>query len=449
MRKFMKKLKISYIHKILFMSNQLIETLYPIDFRVKLSKQLGQHLHNRHSVEIIGMKRIGISNFLRFFINHKHIDKTFINNTKPRLLIPVDLNDLIERELFPFWRLTFKRIVDSLEKIDIKPEVKDKVANTFLTSIQTGDLLMTIDGVRDSLIEISNSGYIPTLFLIRFDRLKNTINSEFFHNLSSIISSTGNNLSFVFTSYRDLNSISEENIELNKNAAFTHQIFIKPAEYKDLEIIFNTLQEQYNLQLSEKIKKEMINNAGGHVQYLHLSFIITNDLDMNNMTPAKYRKIISSDERITLQSEELYDHLTNAEQDVLMKVVDGKKISKKEQSSSKYLWDSGILNKANKIFSLYFEEYLNKVIAKHKKNSSSNELTKKEHLLFTLLENNLSEICERDKIVGVVWPECKLYGVSDWSIDRLVSRLRKKLALRNSPYEIETIRTRGFKLVRS
>ena len=73
-------------------------------------------------------------------------------------------------------------------------------------------------------------------------------------------------------------------------------------------------------------------------------------------------------------------------------------------------------------------------------------LTRKEHLLFTLLETHLGDICERDEIIEVVWPEYKEFGVSDWAIDRLVARVRVKLREQNSPYEIVTVRTRGYKL---
>jgi len=38
------------------------------------------------------------------------------------------------------------------------------------------------------------------------------------------------------------------------------------------------------------------------------------------------------------------------------------------------------------------------------------------------------------------------FGVSDWAIDRLVARVRVKLPQQNSPYEIVTVRTRGYKL---
>ena len=68
-------------------------------------------------------------------------------------------------------------------------------------------------------------------------------------------------------------------------------------------------------------------------------------------------------------------------------------------------------------------------------------------MLFQLLLEKPNEITEREDIVEKVWPEYQEYGVSDWSIDRLVARLRNKLKQQKVGYEIQTIRTRGYKLL--
>jgi len=77
------------------------------------------------------------------------------------------------------------------------------------------------------------------------------------------------------------------------------------------------------------------------------------------------------------------------------------------------------------------------------------ELSKKENQLIKLLEERVDDICEREEIIEKVWPEMESFGVSDWAIDRLVARLRNKLKLQKSPYEIVTIKTRGYKLIKS
>src|SRR5471030_673627 len=85
------------------------EASYPMTFREDDAKALGTYLKHHDSVVMIGMKRVGINNFLRFFLHHHDVPKTYINNGIPHVFIPVDLNDLVEREIFPFWTLVLKR----------------------------------------------------------------------------------------------------------------------------------------------------------------------------------------------------------------------------------------------------------------------------------------------------------------------------------------------------
>jgi DNA-binding response OmpR family regulator len=113
------------------------------------------------------------------------------------------------------------------------------------------------------------------------------------------------------------------------------------------------------------------------------------------------------------------------------------------------LWDTGFVNEQNGkvvVFSPLFESYVQGIEHEEQRKRKSAHLTRKENLLFTLLKSQLGEICERERIIEIVWPESQEFGVSDWAIDRLVARVRVKLREQDNPYEIQTIRTRGYKL---
>ena len=59
------------------MEFEVIEQTYPEDFRKDLTKELSEHLNKRDSVVFIGMRRVGISNYLRFFLYHKKLKARF------------------------------------------------------------------------------------------------------------------------------------------------------------------------------------------------------------------------------------------------------------------------------------------------------------------------------------------------------------------------------------
>jgi DNA-binding winged helix-turn-helix (wHTH) protein len=431
------------------MQSKTLESKYPLDFRKEEAEILGQHLHSKHSIELIGMKRVGIGNFLRFFLTHPEVNNLYVRDAKAKLFITIDLGDLIERELFAFWRLFLKRLTDTIENMENFDEEQKKRASTlFLNTIQTGDHFLTLDAVRELLRMISDAGHTPAIFFIKFDRLKESVTKEFFDNLQSLNDSIQNRLSYIFTSFRSLSRLAPfvfPEIELN---AFTHKMYLKPTNKKDTLIVFQTILDDYKMNLDKQIVDNLIEWSGGHIQFLELSTVIVHELMMNKeFEEENLFEKLKNDERIQLQAEELINHLDDNEQEFLQNIVkNGGEIILDDNN---YLIRSGLVTKKKNrfsIFSAYLYEYLKEKIEKSETNGETH-LTKKEFLLYTLLDENKNEIIDREKIEETVWPEYSNYGVSDWSIDRLVSRLRKKLEGQESEFKIETIRTRGFRLV--
>lgn len=430
------------------MMNNIVELNYPITFRSNDAQRIGENLKNRNSIVLIGMKRVGISNFLRFFLYHNEIVPKYIGDNKSHLFIPIDLNDLVERETYSFWRLTLKRIVDATAKTSISGLIKKRIESFFLSSIQSRDLFTTIDCVRDALVLLVNNNILPTLFFIRFDRMKNAINQEFFHNLQGLKDATHQNLAYVFTSSRSLGNIAPEVFTKASLAFFCQDIYIKPTDRKDSKIIFKTYSANYRLSMDPAIEEAFFDIVDGYVQYLHLALIFLHEAKLPVKTRVELFDGLLNDERIYLQSEELWESLILEEKNVLLCVSKGKDVSRDSRMIAKYLWDTGfIIEKNNKrtLFSPLFGLFLKQ--QELKENKEGIDFTKKEHLLFTYLSENKNNICEREKIVEAVWPEMEEMGVSDWAIDRLVARVRGKLRLQKSNQAIQTIRTRGYKLI--
>ncbi|HEX8931674.1 MAG TPA: helix-turn-helix domain-containing protein [Patescibacteria group bacterium] len=424
----------------------IAESFYPISFRQEEAKKLGKYLRQRRSVNLIGMRRVGIGNFLRFFLFYKDIVSAYISTEQKHLFIPVDLNDLVEREIYPFWILTLKRIVDACEGSTLPTEIKEKINNLFVTSIQSQDLFFVIDTIRKILLIIVANDVYPTLFFLRFDRLKGAFNPSFFDNLEGLYDATHQRMSYVFTSDRSLDSIFP--IARTALSVFAQQIYVRPAEEKDMAMIYSSYHARYNLDLPKTIEALLFKLVAGNVQYLHLALIILNEKKKDlptNLSLSDLQKVLVEDERITLESEELWESLTKEEKRVLLQIVKKQTVFKEDEQQAAYLWDTGIINQG-KVFSPLFEDYLiHKELAEPVLKQVVH-MTRKEHLLFTLLESHLGDICERDEIISAVWPEYKEFGVSDWAIDRLVARVRVKLREQQSPYEIVTVRTRGYKL---
>jgi len=425
------------------MERHIEEALYPLTFRIKESENLGNYIKNRHNVVLVGMKRVGISNFLRFFLNKKGIKEKYIADKKNHLFIPIDLNDLVERELYPFWVLTLKRIEDAVVGSNVSPQTKKYIETLFLDSIQSQDLFMTIDCVRKSLVRLVGENITPTIFFLRFDRMQEVVTPDFFSNLQGLVDACHKNLSYVFTSVRSLESLSSTVFTKASVSVFARTMYIEPGTRLDAEIIFDRTAKKYGMTIDQKKKKLILSIVDGYTQYLQFALAYLHE-KKGEVTVNIFDELLS-DERISLQSEELFESLTVEEKEVLLKAVMEKNINQDEKERASYLWNTGIINEKG-VFSQLFERF---VIDKGDmlSDTTKKDFSKKEHMLLKLLEENRGILCERETIIETVWPEAESYGVSDWAVDRLVARLRGKLKNSASDYEIVTVKTRGFKLL--
>ncbi|CAN5151997.1 hypothetical protein BH09PAT1_BH09PAT1_0390 [soil metagenome] len=432
------------------MESGTIETSYPLTFREEDTRILGEHLAHRHNVDLIGMKRVGLSSFLRYFLYHKEVKGKFVSKDEKHIFIPVDLNDLVERELYAFWTLTFKRIIDVVDQAEMPADVQQKISALFFSSIQTNDLFLLIDGIRKSLSLLTQQDVIPTLFFLRFDRIKDVVTPEFFDNLQGLQAGTHGKLCYVFTSFRSLRELSPEVFTKTDVSTFYHIMFMRPAATADMQVIADEYMKRYQLDLSSDVEDELFHLVGGNVQYLQLALVILHELKRKEKDSQKFDYILSQDERISLLSEELWESLTHEEKGVLGKLTRNEVVSEEDFKMASYVFESGLVKEnegSYELFNPLFTEYAKRAVENIPQQGEKELVfSKKEHMLFTLLQEHVGEICERDLIIEFVWPEYREFGVSDWSIDRLVARVRSKLKKQSSPFEIRTIRTRGYML---
>ncbi|MCX8008942.1 MAG: helix-turn-helix domain-containing protein, partial [Patescibacteria group bacterium] len=406
-----------------------------------------KHINDKHSVNLVGMKRVGINNFLKFFVSHPEIHATYLDQSRRYLFVMIDLNDLVERDIYPFWTLTLKRLTDSIEMIPNSDHLKKESKKRFVESIQLKDLFVTVDSVQKIIALLVKSDYYPVIIFNRFDRMKDAATTEFFGNLQSLNDHAERNISCLFTSYRPLYELKPTVFSKQALSLFCNEMYLKPAEHSDASIMLQHLEERYKLSVPSTIRDEFLSVTGGHAQYLHLSFLKLKESQEIPETRQALIELLLHNEEAMLQSEELLDSLTETERSTLYSLAD-EDTPIALLDNVPYLRNTGmatIRDEKPVVFSpLLRQAIIRRTIAKQ----NGTEFTKKEHLLFSYLKTHEGELCEREEIVEAVWPDYAEAGVSDWAIDRLVARVRAKLKLQQSPYEIQTVITRGYKLVR-
>ena len=74
-------------------------------------------------------------------------------------------------------------------------------------------------------------------------------------------------------------------------------------------------------------------------------------------------------------------------------------------------------------------------------------LTELEYRALLLLYGRMGQICDKYQIVEAVWGDDDIDQVDDARIEKLISRLRKKIEPNpNKPKYLKTVRGRGYRL---
>ncbi|MBI3092939.1 MAG: helix-turn-helix domain-containing protein, partial [Candidatus Levybacteria bacterium] len=256
-------------------------------------------------------------------------------------------------------------------------------------------------------------------------------------------------LAYIFTSFRRLNQLSPTVFGKAALSLFSNDLYIKPAKKEDVATIYKAYEDHYKLLLVPSLEQGLFDIVDGYVQYLQLALIVLHEQKPKLESKSQLFDYLVQDERIILQSEELWESLDSNEQEVLNKINRGEEINAEEKEKASYLWETGFIAESNgkrAIFNALFDFYV-KQKTQSQTETNGVEFTKKENLLFIFLKDHLNEVCEREQIIEAVWPEVEALGVSDWAIDRLVARARSKLNKQGNKFEIQTVKTRGYKLV--
>lgn len=427
------------------------EAAYPINYREKDTATICDLVKRQESVCVVGMKRVGISNFLRFLAFNEDVkEKYFGDDMNNFLFVVTDANDLIKISPKNFWLMLFARFVESINENIADEKIKREVATLYKETQNQGDPFFIFDNLKKTILLVTtNSNLNIIFFLIRFDRLSLLLDGQFFANLQALRDIAKHRISFLLTARRRLPELCPDCFVGASLNLFARSYFLKPAMSSDMNSISNYFERKVAQKINPSVKNKIFELSSGHVQFAQLALIAWSEWDKEQKLDTRnLLNRLLQDERIILQCEEIWERLLPVEREFIKKIVAGGELGSYEEKGVSFLFETGLVVKNNgelAVFSPLIAGFVKNRFINGKKEVNK-EFSKKEYLLFSFLFENQQKICSRDEIIGVVWPDYAEIGVSDWTIDRLISRLRKKIELRNEPCSIKTIRGRGFKL---
>ena len=374
---------------------------YPESYRFETVDALIDLFKKDLNITIAGVKGASKSGLLKFICQRKNIP-----NTK---IAYVDSTGLSVQDWQSFGNALNKTInKDSQFSIENTAQSMAKeMEKIFLANSNLKKMVLILDNFED-IVKANNEGIFKYLKFL-YEYFHGSINLVFVINDLKVLSDFRKGLP------KDLNPLQNQKI-----------FFIGMISLAELEP--SHLRLKINLD-----SKEILDITGGYPEYL--KFLENNEHLEINTIPLCY---------------DIWNSLDTKHKDLIINIANYNSaedcIELKDLLSLKIIYQ-----KVTKyyVFSDYFLEFLNKeLIPKSNINTTPLEsnLTKMESKIYNILVSSKGSIVEKETIARVLWGNESTDKYSFWSIDQVVSRLRKKLNLFSPNTKISTIKGRGYTL---
>lgn len=234
---------------------------------------------------------------------------------------------------------------------------------------------------------------------------------------------------------------------------FTNLHYQSLYPYADVLVFIDYLCDKWEITLDQKTKEAVYRECGGHlwlVKELVRSLWIYKDMSFDEClkTEAMFFKL-----------EQIYLSLQDSEREVLRKISRNERPSENpiESHSLNYLKKIGLIQK-NEITIGLLAYYIRKTLPKVKfelkdKHVIINNVvvdrmfSRSELKVLRVLLLLPGTIISRDQVANVLWPVNTEENYSEWAIDRIIARLRDKIATMGFDKNIvKTLRGQGYSI---
>ncbi len=449
------------------------QIIYPITKETlhAYAKSIFNPIMRGECVTTVWVPMAGRSMWNKFIAENINLFEKELPTYQKHLLVYVEPLDLTEESLNGYLQLMAKSIYDVAKG---KAELANRFTSEELEVIRKhGALYPELLGVLKSMLhKISNEGLVTILFLGEFDELPFT-NKIFFNNLKSLWVSLYPNLLYVFPMVKNLTDpkhISEWD-EL-REPIVQNIIYIPMRHGADIDYTIDFFANRHELKVPQDMKKVMREVCGGHPYMLKLA--VRAYRNQGPFTDAEdFRKALLQSYELYSTAKGIYNPRSEIEQETFRKIVRKQTLTEEEKITLIDLKKLGLFiqNKDGdyKLFSEAFQRFISDLASEVIDVESTGNLdldpttgavrfnneavdeyfTRQEYSILSLFLQKADSIVTRDDIGAILWGEDSYQKYSDWAIDQLISKLRKKIKNVGSNAKILTLRGRGYKFIQN
>lgn len=410
----------------------------------------------------------------KFIIENIDLFKDELPYYEKYLLIYIDPLDLTEESLSGYLRLMLTSFIEVCKKNKICKDVENLDTNLDVATNEVTPypkLLVTLKSVLDG---VASKGFETVFFLGEFDELK-FANAVLYNNLKSLWSRLYPRLHYVFlmrevvtapektASWGDFNEVLLQNI-----------VYIPILSQKDSD---HLIEKSFS-ELSQKPSQEQLSVikelCGGHPYMLRVALRVMDKYPDKNLTKKDMEDLLFEHYELRSISRGILDVQNEEQKAILKQVASGIDVSALKGEEFNTLEKLGLIFKGAsgkyQVFGKLFEKAVFGTSQKGEVQRSDDgnlkldketgailfdgktleeKFTRQEYLILMMFLQNANKLRSRDDIGDALWGKESYEKYSDWAIDQLISKLRKKLKCLGTKDELVTIRGKGYKYIQS
>lgn len=277
------------------------------------------------------------------------------------------------------------------------------------------------DQIKQKLAQLVKNDQKVVIILGHFDQLQPS--NELFVILDNLRKVDPKNIVLIFHTNKPLIQTLPPQISSTHLSLISKTLFLKPYSEKELEQILKVIALDPSLE--ENYIKKAVKLSGGHCLLLRLLL----------KTPFQEQPL--DDPSIVLELKNILQNFSYQDRKAIEKIAAQKGIA----NLNPQLLGYGIVYTTpagHQLFSPLLQEYI--------KSQLPLKLAPNEAKLLKLLKENLGKVVTKDKIFSFVWEDN--LDASDWALNSIIYRLRKKQDLINQGYQIESYKKIGYCLTK-
>lgn len=430
----------------------------------KYASSIFEPIQRHECVSTVWVPMSGRRRWNRFIIENIDLFERELPSYKNYFFVYVEPLDLTEETAVGYLKLMIRSLVDVAEKHG--QEITNKNQIVSLVNDSTASYHDLLEFLRVFILDLALKGFEVVFLFGEFDELK-FANKLFYNNLKSLWSKLYPNLHYIFLMITVPEN--QENIyawdELSE-LILQNVVYVPLRTDTEIDYLINVFASEFKFEIDENLKIVLKQVCGGHPYSLRIAArVLKNSL---NKSEKVIRSLLLDHYELKSIAIGIFDRRSFKEKNVLESIVAKNKISEEDFICVYSLIKLGLVIETSKGYELFSELFTRAILnsLKNKNNSIKTPIlsldpvsgavllngftveesfTRQEYTILSLFLKNPGKLLTREILGLELWGDSHYEKYSDWAIDQVMSKLRKKLKNIGVNAKIITLRGRGYK----